>query len=488
MTISHVASDGWSAGLFNRTVEPPPTISAGDMMVLIVGVKPYDATISTPSGWTAIGAQAANGTTASGVDTGSVAWKAFYKIAGASEGTVSLSGSGITNGAGCIVGFAKTKQSWVTPTIYNGGDTSSGTGYSATASGSSGNITAGDMLQAAIFLPGDNATIGSKAIAASGLTMGTVFTDPSSDVASASGDDLAASACYAVVSSGTASADATVTATLSAAQTGGSPLIRLREIDTYLYWVVYTAEKGAPSATQVKAGTDVNDDAAVDSGSELAPTTTTDPFTFASGATGLSPATQYKVAVVWSDGTDDSSVAVSAAWATNNEGSFAVQESGSDTAVFAGLTKVVGSFSLTESGSDTPAFAGAVYVSGAFSVQESGTDTAEFTSSTSTFGSFAVQESGPDTASFAGAVYISGSFAVTESGSDTAWFSEAEGNYGSFTLVESGGDTAAFSGLGQIIAADVALDNTWTAAANADTTWGHEYYTPLNWTREIRRG
>jgi len=81
-----------------------------------------------------------------------------------------------------------------------------------------------------------------------------------------------------------------------------------------LYYVVYPSAGGTPTAAQVKAawvGT------AVASGSETSPTVTTAPFTFAADATGLTPATSYKLAVVWSDGATDSNVAESAAFVTS---------------------------------------------------------------------------------------------------------------------------------------------------------------------------
>lgn len=65
-----------------------------------------------------------------------------------------------------------------------------------------------------------------------------------------------------------------------------------------------------PSAAEVKAGQIAGGGAATADGSEAAPSTD-QTFTFASPATGLTNGTAYKIAFVWSDGTDDSNVAVS---------------------------------------------------------------------------------------------------------------------------------------------------------------------------------
>lgn len=82
-----------------------------------------------------------------------------------------------------------------------------------------------------------------------------------------------------------------------------------------LYYVVYPAAASAPSAAQVKAGQQQSGAAATASGSETARTTTGEQI-FASAAAGLSPGTSYRVAFVWSDGSNDSTVAVSDAWTT----------------------------------------------------------------------------------------------------------------------------------------------------------------------------
>lgn len=82
-----------------------------------------------------------------------------------------------------------------------------------------------------------------------------------------------------------------------------------------LYYVIYPSAKSAPSAAQIKAGNDVDDGPAAASGSEISPTTS-QTYTFASAATGLSEGTSYRIAFVWSDGSDDSNVAVSDPWST----------------------------------------------------------------------------------------------------------------------------------------------------------------------------
>lgn len=76
-----------------------------------------------------------------------------------------------------------------------------------------------------------------------------------------------------------------------------------------LYYVIYPAAESDPSAAQIKAGQKSNGSAAVAAGNEDAPATS-QTYTFASPATGLTASTNYKIAFVWSDSVDDSNVAV----------------------------------------------------------------------------------------------------------------------------------------------------------------------------------
>ena len=102
---------------------------------------------------------------------------------------------------------------------------------------------------------------------------------------------------------------------------------------TNLYWVIGEdgTWPGTPTPTEVKAGQLSGGGAAVDSGSETSPTITTDPFDFATDATGLTAATDYRIAYVWSDGVDNSTVVVSGVLTTAS-GTFTVTTTESVTA------------------------------------------------------------------------------------------------------------------------------------------------------------
>lgn len=87
-----------------------------------------------------------------------------------------------------------------------------------------------------------------------------------------------------------------------------------------LYYVVGPSSGWSdPSAAEVKAGQLAGGGAATASGSEASPETS-QTFTFAAAATGLTPATAYRVAIVWSNGGSNSNVAVSGEWSTTSAG------------------------------------------------------------------------------------------------------------------------------------------------------------------------
>ena len=100
----------------------------------------------------------------------------------------------------------------------------------------------------------------------------------------------------------------------------GSPAFYAATVETDVARIYYVIGPNAgwldPSAAQIKAGLLGGGGGATAAGSEVSPVVTTNPFTFAAAATGLSAGTQYKIAFVWSDSTADSNVAVSSMFLT----------------------------------------------------------------------------------------------------------------------------------------------------------------------------
>ena len=121
-----------------------------------------------------------------------------------------------------------------------------------------------------------------------------------------------------------------------------------------IYYVIYAAAGSKPSAAQVKAGKDATGSAAVAAGSE-AELGASGVMTWSSAATGLSPATSYKIAFVHADGADGD-VVESVGWdttalaelaATGDAGAFSGSANGPATATLSSATG--GSGELTAS-------------------------------------------------------------------------------------------------------------------------------------------
>lgn len=233
MAISLKGTAGaWAAG---TTAASPtiPTHAAGDLIVVHVEAKPtLTATppvFSTPAGWAKIGEGTNASGAAQGADAGQTWHCSYYLIATGSSHTISVT---VTNGNVTLSKadvFQKTSGShtWVTPVAVSVGDTTSAASYAL-----AGTLTVGanDMIVVGSCLAGNNQTYNATwTLAATGMTFGSV-TKSGADGTTNNGNDLVASACYALITAGT-SASVTVTAsnTLSGAQTGTGAIIRLRE-------------------------------------------------------------------------------------------------------------------------------------------------------------------------------------------------------------------------------------------------------------------
>lgn len=199
------------------------------MMMLSIGCKPFGTTSTAPAGWTLIPeATGQNGTTNSGIDSGSVRWFTYWRawVSGDAAPTLSLAGGNVA--LAVIRAYSKTLASWVPLVGCSGSDTTSGTGFSLTMDANPGIVT-NDMLVTMAVIAGDNSTFGTPTITATGATIGAVTESPATEGTTALGNDLEASASHALCTAGTASAAPVVGWTLSVAQTGGGSLVRLRE-------------------------------------------------------------------------------------------------------------------------------------------------------------------------------------------------------------------------------------------------------------------
>src|SRR5688572_28456946 len=117
-----------------------PTHAAGDMLIVRTVRKPFtnpNDIVCNTTGWAELGTGVANGATANGNGTGSMAFKAFYKIASSSSETNPVITWGTTSapGAACaVVYYLGGGEVWNAPTGTGGGDATARTSQTSTMS------------------------------------------------------------------------------------------------------------------------------------------------------------------------------------------------------------------------------------------------------------------------------------------------------------------------------------------------------------------
>ena len=234
-------------GAASVTPAIPASQVTTDMMLLFAYGKPFGAGWSVAtSGWTALGS-AASGSTAAGVDTGSMKMQVWYKealIDTEADPTVT-EGSPVWNVVGASIAvFSKAVgETWETPTVVYGADEVSGTSVSATMSADN-SVAAGDSLVAAIGTNSD--AMGPFGTATTYTQTGATFGGLSNlvDDETVTGGDMAAQVTRRAVTAGASSAAAVITATGTAS--GGADrtevgYVRLR-VSTPATAIPFTAE------------------------------------------------------------------------------------------------------------------------------------------------------------------------------------------------------------------------------------------------------
>lgn len=211
-----------------------PTHAAGDMLLALWTGKPFDATVTvSTSGWTLL-IEGASGTTAAGVDLGSMKGAVWYKEATSSAETAPTFTEGATAwnvaGGGVVAWQKDGGQVWVTPVAAGGADEDLGANVSITTTSDPG-VTSGDGIQINFGVCSDASAplTAGPTITQTGVTFGAVTKDR--DQESTAGGDHAMITGHCVVSSGTGSAAPVIGGTVA---DSGSPrwigsVIRLRQ-------------------------------------------------------------------------------------------------------------------------------------------------------------------------------------------------------------------------------------------------------------------
>lgn len=221
------------------TVAPayPSSIASGDLLVLVIGMKPSSANsggVTTPNLWTAltpITGAGGYGATLGG-DTGNTNLFAFYTTAiGTESGSLTVNVS--TNNVcwGTIHRVSGATRSWSVASA-TGSDTTADASWSVTMSSDPGTV-ANDLILIFACIPTDIQTnqFSSHTISQTGATFSAVT--EVQEFRSGTGNDIAGYAARCTVSTGPGTANPVVGSTVAGTNTnvrGPGMLIRIREL------------------------------------------------------------------------------------------------------------------------------------------------------------------------------------------------------------------------------------------------------------------
>jgi hypothetical protein len=233
MAITHLGTSATVFGVNDITPTIAGSPSAGAMMILLVGGKPYNSTFggSMAPGWTSLSTFTDGTVAASAADLGSMFVTAWWKEHDGSEADPLVDEGGtVWNVVGALVmSFSKGGgEVWETPVIVGGGDATAGTGFSVTT-GSNPGISANDHVVSFAAFRSDAATPCSSHldVTATGCTF-TDTHDPATDPETTTGFDMGMCVTRSVCTAGPSSAAPVLAATLAASHTGSAACIRLR--------------------------------------------------------------------------------------------------------------------------------------------------------------------------------------------------------------------------------------------------------------------
>lgn len=233
MAITHVGTGAAVFGANDFTPAIPGGAAGGDMMLLLVGGKPFNATFggAMAPGWTQL-STFTDGSVAAGTDAGSMQVTAWWKEHDGSEvdPLVDEGGTAFNVFGGLVMAWSKgAGEVWETPVMVGGGDSSAGTGFDVTCNADPGGIVGDHIVWWAAYRS-DAATPMSTAnfLSWTGATVAGSTTDPATDPETTTGGDMGMHIRRASISAGTSSLAPVIAGTLAAAHTGSAALIRLR--------------------------------------------------------------------------------------------------------------------------------------------------------------------------------------------------------------------------------------------------------------------
>lgn len=259
MALTFVAA---SAPVFGTTTTNPtaqPTLptgtASGDRVYIICGSKPSGTAITGTTGWTSLSAGALGSTT---VTVLARTYDGVWTMP-----TLQVVGSTTTGAIGAAALTYRPDSGFqvVSEAVTTGADTTSGTGYSTTGAANL-NLASGDAVMALVGAT-VNATATSPTLTATGATIANLTEQ--ADAGTANGADVSVKAHTADVTAGTSSAAPVHALTLSAAGTGGTVFVRVRQSALPPFTVVGEASNSTSGSTgttltvNTPAGTAVGD-------------------------------------------------------------------------------------------------------------------------------------------------------------------------------------------------------------------------------------
>lgn len=226
--IQYFGAGAFSVGATSVLPTYPGSLGTEDISILTVSMKPYTATMSTPSGWTLLH-EHTNGSVASGLDTGSVKMYSFYRE-GSAVGSVSITPSGCNVVAAQIFSFRKAAAGAWTVTATEGDDTTHGANFLGGSTTSMSQSTPGDILFAAAGVNTNGGTPTNILLELPNSGVGT--TNVLSNEGYTDGDDGRYVAAYVDIGVSTASGQPKISWTNSTNSSGTVMFVRLSATGT----------------------------------------------------------------------------------------------------------------------------------------------------------------------------------------------------------------------------------------------------------------
>lgn len=232
MAISRI---GGATPVYSTTTSattPTVTRAVGDLLILVVGMKPDTGTITTPTGYTSIGTTT-GGTGTTGTDAGPMKLALYSRIAtNTSADLPSITSSGANVWVVDLQVFRSSTGATLEMAYVGAPDTTGGTPNLATMPSNPG-LTVGDMLLAVSIIPTDVTTpaqFTAQQVSATGMT--TVSLTEHAEYDTTSGNDMGGWIASGLVVTGTSTASPVITATVAGTTTnvyGPMGLLRIRE-------------------------------------------------------------------------------------------------------------------------------------------------------------------------------------------------------------------------------------------------------------------